>query len=130
MSQEKELRTVMEGCLMEYKMAWRKVHTELVDNHRLAQDMNAVLEKARACRCELLSRLSADGNGSPYHGDGKLKGDTGGKGGEGLKSTSVSELMTTLDSYEEELGETLQAVLQNLRRLSVLEKVTDSWEQP
>uniref|UniRef100_A0A8C8CN24 SAM domain-containing protein n=1 Tax=Oncorhynchus tshawytscha TaxID=74940 RepID=A0A8C8CN24_ONCTS len=103
MSQEKELRTVMEGCLMEYKMAWRKVHTELVDNHRLAQDMNAVLEKARACRCELLSRLSADGNGSPYHGDGKLKGDT---------------------------GETLQAVLQNLRRLSVPEKVTDSWEQP
>ncbi|XP_070961833.1 ankyrin repeat and SAM domain-containing protein 3 isoform X1 [Oncorhynchus clarkii lewisi] len=130
MSQEKELRTVMEGCLMEYKMAWRKVHTELVDNHRLAQDMNAVLEKARACRCELLSRLSADGNGSPYHGDGKLKGDTGGKGGEGLKSTSISELMTTLDSYEEELGETLQAVLQNLRRLSVPEKVTDSWEQP
>uniref|UniRef100_A0A8C7RA42 Ankyrin repeat and sterile alpha motif domain containing 3 n=1 Tax=Oncorhynchus mykiss TaxID=8022 RepID=A0A8C7RA42_ONCMY len=106
MSQEKELRTVMEGCLMEYKMAWRKVHTELVDNHRLAQDMNAVLEKARACRCELLSRLSADGNGSPYRGDGKLKGDTGGK------------------------GETLQAVLQNLRRLSVPEKVTDSWEQP
>uniref|UniRef100_A0A3P8Y0S3 SAM domain-containing protein n=1 Tax=Esox lucius TaxID=8010 RepID=A0A3P8Y0S3_ESOLU len=101
-SQEKELRTVIEGCLMEDKMAWRRVHTELVDNHRLAQEMHAKLEKARACRAELLSLL--DGNGSPYHGFGKP--DTGGK------------------------GETLQALLQSLRRLSVPEKVTDSWEQP
>uniref|UniRef100_A0A3B3ZMF9 SAM domain-containing protein n=1 Tax=Periophthalmus magnuspinnatus TaxID=409849 RepID=A0A3B3ZMF9_9GOBI len=54
-SQEKELRTVMEGCLMEDKMAWRRVHTELVENHRLAQDMNATLAKTRACCTELLS---------------------------------------------------------------------------
>ncbi|CAB1337882.1 unnamed protein product [Coregonus sp. 'balchen'] len=69
------------GCLMEDKMAWMRVHMELVDNHRLTQDMNATLEKARACRSELLSRLSVDGNGIPYHCDSKLKGDTGGKGG-------------------------------------------------
>ncbi|KAK6302088.1 hypothetical protein J4Q44_G00281410 [Coregonus suidteri] len=92
-----------EGCLMEDKMAWMRVHMELVDNHKLAQDMNATLEKARACRSELLSRLSVDGNGIPYHCDSKLKGDTGGKGGEGLKSISVSELMTKLELYEEEL---------------------------
>uniref|UniRef100_A0A7N8XKW3 Ankyrin repeat and sterile alpha motif domain containing 3 n=1 Tax=Mastacembelus armatus TaxID=205130 RepID=A0A7N8XKW3_9TELE len=65
-SQEKELRTVMEGCLMEDKMAWRRVHTELVEDHRLAQDMSATLAKARACLAELHSCLTADGNGSSF----------------------------------------------------------------
>ncbi|KAG9349875.1 hypothetical protein JZ751_026228 [Albula glossodonta] len=46
-SQEKELRTVMEGCLMEDKMAWRRVHSELVETHRLAQDMSTALEKVQ-----------------------------------------------------------------------------------
>lgn len=59
-SQEKELRAVMEGCLMEEKMAWRRVNAELVENHRLAQDMSATLAEFRACRLELLSRLTTD----------------------------------------------------------------------
>lgn len=70
-SQEKELRTVMEGCLMEDKMAWRRVHGELVENHRLAQDMNATLAESRACRSQLLSRLTAE------------EKKNGGAGGEG-----------------------------------------------
>lgn len=71
-SQEKELRTVMEGCLMEDKMAWRRVHGELVENHRLAQDMNATLAESRACRSQLLSRLTAEE---------KKNGGAGGGGG-------------------------------------------------
>lgn len=59
-SQEKELRAVMEGCFMEEKMAWRRVNAELVENHRLAQDMSATLAEFRACRSELLCRLSAE----------------------------------------------------------------------
>ncbi|XP_040922953.1 ankyrin repeat and SAM domain-containing protein 3 isoform X2 [Toxotes jaculatrix] len=128
-SQEKELRTVMEGCLMEDKMAWRRVHTELVENHRLAQDMSATLAKARTCRTELLSCLATDGKGSSYTGvEDKAKDDTGVK--EGLTRSSVVELMKKLDSYEEELAGTLQTVLQSLRRLSAAEKVSDSWERP
>lgn len=56
----------MEGCLMEDKIAWRRVQAELVENHRLAQDMSATLVKTRACQAELLSCLSADGNGGSY----------------------------------------------------------------
>lgn len=63
-SQEKELRAVMEGCLMEDKMAWKKVHAELVENHRLAQNASATLGKAKACRAELLSCLTTDGTSS------------------------------------------------------------------
>ncbi|XP_068439332.1 ankyrin repeat and SAM domain-containing protein 3 isoform X2 [Clinocottus analis] len=112
-SQEKELRTVMEGCLMEDKMAWRRVHAELVVNHRLAQDMTATLAKSRACSAELLSCFTS--------AEDKTKaGDR----------SSVAELLEKLGSYEEELAGTLQTVLHSLRRLSAPEKVSDSWEQP
>ncbi|XP_045930916.1 ankyrin repeat and SAM domain-containing protein 3 isoform X2 [Micropterus dolomieu] len=124
-SQEKELRTVMEGCLMEDKMAWRRVHAELVENHRLAQDMSAILAASRACHAELLSRLNNDGNSSSYTG---LEDKT--KAGEDLTHSSVVELIKKLDSHEEELAGTLQTVLQSLRRLSATEKVSDSWELP
>lgn len=63
---------------MEDKMAWRRVQAELVENHRLAQDMSATLAKARACRAEL---VTADGNGSSYSCvEDKTKGDTAVKG--------------------------------------------------
>uniref|UniRef100_A0AAQ5ZT59 SAM domain-containing protein n=1 Tax=Amphiprion ocellaris TaxID=80972 RepID=A0AAQ5ZT59_AMPOC len=84
-SQEKELRTVMEGCLMEDKMAWKRVHAELVENHRLAQDLSSTLAKARASRTELLSCFTADGNSM----EDKTKSDTGAKGE--LRSPVVSD---------------------------------------
>lgn len=78
-SQEKELRTVMEGCLMEDKMAWRRVHDELVENHRLAQDMSAMLTKASSCRAELRSHLATDRCSSSCPGlEEKAKGDPAG----------------------------------------------------
>ncbi|KAM8837509.1 ankyrin repeat and SAM domain-containing protein 3 isoform 3-T4 [Spinachia spinachia] len=95
-SQEKELRTVMEGCLMEDKMAWRRVHAELVENHRLAQEMSATLAKSRACSAKLLSCLTADGNGS----SGTAVGDDDDAGG----SAGVAELLRKMASREEELG--------------------------
>lgn len=66
---------------MEDKMAWRRVQAELVENHRLAQDMSAMLAKARSCRAELFSSLTADGNGSSLTNmENKTKDDTGVKG--------------------------------------------------
>ncbi|XP_074519487.1 ankyrin repeat and SAM domain-containing protein 3 [Halichoeres trimaculatus] len=130
-SQEKELRTVMEGCLMEDKMAWRRVHAELVENHRLAQDMSALLTESRACRVKLLSFSTADGNGGSNSNLGdKTKDDSGVKAGDGPTRSGVAELIKKLDSYEEELAGKLQTVLQSLRRLSAPEKVSDSWERP
>lgn len=54
---------------MEDKMAWKRVHAELVEDHRLAQDASSTLTKARACQAELLSRLTADGNVSSGPGE-------------------------------------------------------------
>lgn len=66
---------------MEDKMAWRRVHAELVENHRLAQDMSATLAKSRTCCGDLLSFLTTDGNSSSFTGvEDKTKGDNGVKG--------------------------------------------------
>lgn len=130
-SQEKELRTVMEGCLMEDKMAWRRVHAELVENHRLAQDMNATLAEFRACRGKLFSCLTTD----EKNGDAGSKGEL--RGGlldicffllscskqmdlilltakEGLTHSSIVELMKKLDSHEEELGKMFEGCVTKL----------------
>lgn len=115
----------MEGCLMEEKTAWRRVNAELVENHRLAQDMRATLAELGACRSELLCRLSAEERSIT----GLQGGPTGrkGEGGhllhvtfdpsqnqrtlrrllaveQGLSSFSTDELKKKLDSNEEELG--------------------------
>lgn len=62
---------------MEDKMAWRRVHAELVENHRLAQDMSATLTESRACRTKLLSFFTTDGNSGSNM---KVGDDTGVKG--------------------------------------------------
>ncbi|XP_008312426.1 ankyrin repeat and SAM domain-containing protein 3 isoform X1 [Cynoglossus semilaevis] len=130
-SQEKELRTVMEGCLMEDKMAWKRVHTELVENHRMAQDMHSTLTKARSCCAELLSSFTADGNGCFYTDvDERAKDETSKKTADGLTGPRFAELLKELDSYEEELAGSMNTMLQSLRRLSSPEKVSDSWERP
>lgn len=126
LAQERELRAVMEGCLMEEKMAWRRVTGELVENHRLAQDMRAALAQLGACRSELLCRLSAPER-SITAVQGGPTGSKGERGGvscmspltflrtrtlppllavkQGLSGFSTDELKQKLDSSEEELGE-------------------------
>uniref|UniRef100_A0A1A7Z659 Ankyrin repeat and sterile alpha motif domain containing 3 n=2 Tax=Iconisemion striatum TaxID=60296 RepID=A0A1A7Z659_9TELE len=118
-SQEKELRTVMEGCLMEDKMAWKRVHGELVEDHRLAQDTSSTLTNQRACLDELLSHLKA-----------KDKTDSSDKIAEEWRCSTVVEFVKKMESYQEEMAGTLQTILQSLRRLSAPEKVSDSWERP
>lgn len=63
-SQEKELRAVMEGCLMEDEMAWRRVH----------EDMSARLAEFRTCHTQLLSYFTAELKSASYAGaEGELR---------------------------------------------------------
>ena len=111
-------------------MESRRDHAELVEDHRLAQDMSATLADFRACRTELLSCFTTDDNSLSY--TAVEDGDTGVKGWcwspgldntfswflfrkkqillcllavkEGLTHSSILELMKKLNSHEEELG--------------------------
>uniref|UniRef100_A0A8C2J7T6 Ankyrin repeat and sterile alpha motif domain containing 3 n=1 Tax=Cyprinus carpio TaxID=7962 RepID=A0A8C2J7T6_CYPCA len=47
-TQEKELRAVMEGCLMEEKMAWKSVQTELQENSKRIQTLCGKLHALRS----------------------------------------------------------------------------------
>lgn len=102
---------------MEDKMAWRRVHAELVENHRLAQEMSATLAKSRACSAELLSCLTAAEDGGegewrwPPLGNSFLPSGINkliivrcfiAAGG----SSGVAELVKKMASHEEELGKT------------------------
>lgn len=122
-SQEKELRTVMEGCLMEDKVAWRRVRAELVENHRLAQEMSATLAESRARSAGLLSWAAAEGRSRSHAGEEPTAAESSTR-------CSAAALLEQLASFEEELAGTLETVLHSLRRLSASEKVSDSWEQP
>uniref|UniRef100_A0A673HXG7 Ankyrin repeat and SAM domain-containing protein 3-like n=1 Tax=Sinocyclocheilus rhinocerous TaxID=307959 RepID=A0A673HXG7_9TELE len=47
-TQEKELRAVMEGCLMEEKMAWKSVQAELQENSKRIQMLSGKLHALRS----------------------------------------------------------------------------------
>ncbi|KAL2078266.1 hypothetical protein ACEWY4_025951 [Coilia grayii] len=93
-AQEKELRGVMEGCLMEEKMGWRGVHTHLQDDLRRATDIAATLHTLRACHAQLRAQLSADRTDS-----------------------CCSEMLSKMETCEEELAHKLQALSQSLECL-------------
>ncbi len=47
-TQEKELRAVMEGCLMEEKMAWKSVQSELQENSKRIETLSGKLHALRS----------------------------------------------------------------------------------
>ncbi|KAL6489117.1 hypothetical protein MHYP_G00028580 [Metynnis hypsauchen] len=84
-SQEKELRTVMEGCLMEEKMAWRTVQAKLWESIKQIQAMNAMLHTLRNTHSQLAQCI---------HSDGQVQDDV----------TVCSEMLSNIESCEEKLA--------------------------
>ncbi|XP_070548274.1 LOW QUALITY PROTEIN: ankyrin repeat and SAM domain-containing protein 3-like [Ptychodera flava] len=62
--QEKELRNVVEGCLMEDKRAWQHVHGLAMETKKICYDIKLLYESIRLCQDELINRLSC--HGAPY----------------------------------------------------------------
>ncbi|XP_041134020.1 ankyrin repeat and SAM domain-containing protein 3 isoform X2 [Polyodon spathula] len=59
-SQERELRMVVESCLMEDKMGWRRFQEQVEVTQGAAREAGRALERVRACQAELLVRLKND----------------------------------------------------------------------
>ncbi|XP_077985177.1 ankyrin repeat and SAM domain-containing protein 3-like [Glandiceps talaboti] len=55
--QEKELRNVVEGCLMEDKRAWQHVHGLSMETKKICFDIKLLYESIRLCQDELKNRL-------------------------------------------------------------------------
>ncbi|XP_040604071.1 ankyrin repeat and SAM domain-containing protein 3 isoform X4 [Mesocricetus auratus] len=59
-SQEQELRAVVESCLLEQDSARKDIHAQLQEAQTLAKDAALVLDQLRACQAELSARVRQD----------------------------------------------------------------------
>ncbi|XP_067234187.1 ankyrin repeat and SAM domain-containing protein 3 [Chanodichthys erythropterus] len=108
-SQEKELRAVMEGCLMEEKMAWKSVQAELQENTKRVQTLSGKLHALRNAHTQLTQE------------DGRAAGK-----GDGF---TCSQLLSNMDAHMAELADSLKEVLHSLQHLSTSEKSSHNWEE-
>lgn len=101
-TQEKELRAVMEGCLMEEKMSWKRVQAELQENSKRIQTLSGKLHALRSTLTQEDAR-----------GDGLM----------------CSQLLSKMDSHMVELTDGLKEILHSLQHLSTSEKRSQNWEE-
>ncbi|KAF4095585.1 ankyrin repeat and SAM domain-containing protein 3 isoform X2 [Onychostoma macrolepis] len=101
-TQEKELRAVMEGCLMEEKMACKSVQAELQENSKRIQTLSGKLHALRSTFTQEDAR-----------GDGLM----------------CSQLLSKMESHMAELSDGLKEILHSLQHLSASEKRSHNWEE-
>ncbi|KAJ6657563.1 hypothetical protein lerEdw1_002278 [Lerista edwardsae] len=129
-SQEQELRAVVESCLMERDVAWSEAQAQLREAQAVAQNAGALLGQLQACQAEFSSRVK------PKHAaDRPLEAEVQLRAGpEGWPSTlkvlGLPELSSLLDKCVAEMETTLRSVSQNLERLQSPEKGKPPRKQP
>ncbi|XP_051024412.1 ankyrin repeat and SAM domain-containing protein 3 isoform X3 [Acomys russatus] len=127
-SQEQELRAVVESCLLEHDSARKDIHAQLQEAQTLAQDAALVLDQLRACQTELSARVRQDQSpseatqSSPF-----LPADS--KGWPiPLQALSLPELSGALEDRVHEMGQALCSVTQSLEKLQMLNG--KKWREP
>ncbi|XP_008567328.1 PREDICTED: ankyrin repeat and SAM domain-containing protein 3 isoform X2 [Galeopterus variegatus] len=150
-SQEQELRAVVESCLLEQDGARKAVHTQLQETWALAREAALILDQLRACQVELSARVRQDqspsvatlgpallsAGGSPGHrGSGHRPQanstlcTTDSKGWQvSLQAMSLPELSGALEDHIHEMGRALCSVTQSLEKLQVLNG-KEKWREP
>ncbi|KAK2507383.1 hypothetical protein MC885_008922 [Smutsia gigantea] len=145
-SQEQELRAVVEGCLLEQEGARKDIHARLQETWALARDAALVLDQLRACQAELSARVKQD---EFPHGAtlGPASPAADPKGWQAsLQALSLPELSQALEDGVHEMGKSpggqpvpltwgpdvgrvLCSVTQSLERLQVLNG-KENWREP
>uniref|UniRef100_A0A8C7ADX4 Ankyrin repeat and sterile alpha motif domain containing 3 n=1 Tax=Neovison vison TaxID=452646 RepID=A0A8C7ADX4_NEOVI len=129
-SQEQELRAVVESCLLEQDGARKDVHAQLQETWALARDAALVLEQLRACQAELSARVKQEVStrGSPL---GRALLPTADSSGwqASLQTLSLPELSGALEDRVQEMGRVLCSVTQSLEKLQVLNG-KENWREP
>ncbi|XP_012997287.1 ankyrin repeat and SAM domain-containing protein 3 isoform X3 [Cavia porcellus] len=127
-SQEQELRAVVESCLLEQEGARKDVHTQLQETCALVQDAALILEQLRACQVELSARMRQDQFPSTTAmGPALLPADSK-SWHTSLQAMSLLELSGVLEDRVHEMGQALSSVTQSLEKLQVLNG--KKWREP
>lgn len=127
-SQEQELRAVVESCLLEQDSARKDIHAQLQEAQTLAQDAALVLDQLRACQAELSARLRQhhsprEGTPNPHFLSADSKGWP-----IPLQALSLPELSGALEDRVHEMGQALCSVTQSLEKLQMLN--AKKWREP
>ncbi|XP_062036528.1 ankyrin repeat and SAM domain-containing protein 3 isoform X2 [Lepus europaeus] len=127
-SQEQELRAVVESCLLEQEGARKDVHAQLQETWALARDAATVLDQLRACQTELSARVKQDQ--APGTATlGPALPSAGSKGWRAsLQDLSLPELAGVLEDRVHEMGRVLCSVTQSLEKLQALNG--KKWREP
>ncbi|OBS67049.1 hypothetical protein A6R68_04406 [Neotoma lepida] len=103
-SQEQELRAVVESCLLEQDSARKDIHAQLQEAQTLAKDAALVLDQLRACQAELSARVRQDQSPS----EATLRPPFLSAGSKGwaipLQALSLPELSGALEDCVHEMG--------------------------
>lgn len=125
-SQEQELRAVVESCLLEQDGAREDVRAQLQETWALAQDAALILDQLRACQAELSARVKQEVStrGLPLAAalptaDWQAS----------LQALSLPELSGALEDRVQEMGRVLCSVTQSLEKLQVLNG-KENWREP
>uniref|UniRef100_A0A8C4PFE1 Ankyrin repeat and sterile alpha motif domain containing 3 n=1 Tax=Equus asinus TaxID=9793 RepID=A0A8C4PFE1_EQUAS len=128
-SQEQELRAVVESCLLEQDSTRKDVCAQLQETWALAHDAALVLDQLRACQAELSARVRQDE--SPRRATlGPALPTADSKGWQAaLQALSLPELSGALEDRVCEMGRVLCSVTQSLEKLQVLNG-KENWREP
>ncbi|XP_078274064.1 ankyrin repeat and SAM domain-containing protein 3 isoform X2 [Rhinoraja longicauda] len=132
-SQEQELRAVVEGVLMEDKIAWKKQQKQLEETQEVCGETMVILKQIRACQSELLHRLSdsaaqrrgTEARRPPARTQEEGRADWASV----LGSLGSLELGATLKESTLEMGKAMQRVEKNLETLLSADTKRTEWGQ-
>ncbi|KAM5332090.1 ankyrin repeat and SAM domain-containing protein 3 isoform 2-T4 [Glossophaga mutica] len=128
-SQEQELRAVVESCLLEQDGTRKDVFAQLQETWALAQDAALILDQLRACQAELSARVRRDE--FPLGATlGPVLPTADSKDWQAsLQALSLPELSQALEDRVHEMGRVLCSVTQGLEKLQVLNG-KENWREP
>ncbi|KAG8506477.1 Ankyrin repeat and SAM domain-containing protein 3, partial [Galemys pyrenaicus] len=128
-SQEQELRAVVESCLLEQDGVRKDVHTQLQEAWALARSATLILDQLRACQAELSVRLTGD-EPPCQTALGPALPTADAKGWQAsLQALSLPELSGALGDRVHEMGRALCSVTQSLEKLQLLNG-KENWREP
>ncbi|KAM4820171.1 ankyrin repeat and SAM domain-containing protein 3 isoform 2-T2 [Thomomys bottae] len=127
-SQEQELRAVVESCLLEQDGTRKDVHAQLEVTQTLAQDATLILDQLQACQAELSARVRQDPPARTA-APGPAPVPAGPEGWHAsLRALSLPELLGALEDGVQQMGRALGSVTQSLEKLQVLNG--KKWQVP
>ncbi|XP_006897478.1 PREDICTED: ankyrin repeat and SAM domain-containing protein 3 [Elephantulus edwardii] len=128
-SQEQELRAVVEGCLLEQDSARKATHAQLQETRAVVMDATLVLDQLRACQAELSARVQQNESpGGTALGPAIPMSDYM-DWQASLRAMSLPELSGTLEDRVRKMGQALCLVTQSLEKLQELNG-HQSWREP